>query len=142
MAYTNREILAAVLTKWGQPAIESIAGGKLMQLPMLANLEAKIRSTGWVSPMWSMAKELSPIMSGLTTQVVTPLLSGYLASIPDEAIPQLAHSLVENAVNAGGLSLMEGNVIFEKEDLEELQKLLRYNLPIEDKEVYLVRSEE
>lgn len=142
MAYTNREILAAVLTKWGQPAIESIAGGKLMQLPMLANLEAKIRSTGWVSPMWSLAKELSPIMSGLTTQVVTPLLSGYLASIPDEAIPQLAHSVVTNAVNAGGLSLMEGNVIFEKEDLEELQKLLRYNLPIEDKEVYSVRSEE
>ena len=32
----------------------------------------------------------------------------------------------------GGLSLFEGKIEFEKEDLEELKSLLRYNLPIQD----------
>lgn len=140
MAYTNSEILAAVLVKWGQPAIEGIAGSKLMQLPFLANLEAKIKSTGWVSPMWSLSKELSPVMGGLSKELITPLLSNYLKGIPDEAIPQLAHTIVNNAIEQGGLSLMEGNVIFEKADMEELSTLLKHNLPIQERESYEVKS--
>lgn len=142
MAHSNREILSAVLAKWGQPAIESIAGGKLMQLPFLANLEAKIKATGWVSPMWSMSKELAPLMGGISSQVITPLLANYLSGIPDEAIPRMAHSIVENAIKNGGISLMEGNVVFEEEDMVELQKLLRYNLPVTDSEEYQVKLNE
>lgn len=138
MAHTNSEILSAVLVKWGQPVIESLAGTKLMQLPFLANIEAKIKSTGWVSPMWSLSKELSPVMGGLSKEIVAPLLSNYLKGIPDEAIPQLAHSIVNNAIEQGGLSLMEGNIVFEKDDMEELAKLLRYNLPMNEKEEYNV----
>lgn len=142
MAHSNREILSAVLLKWGQPAIESIAGGKLMQLPFLANLEAKIKATGWVSPMWSMSKELAPLMGGISSQVITPLLANYLKDIPDEAIPRMAHSIVENAIKNGGISLMEGNVVFEEEDMVELQKLLRYNLPVTESEEYQVKLNE
>lgn len=142
MAHSNREILSAVLAKWGQPAIESIAGGKLMQLPFLANLEAKIKATGWVSPMWSMSKELAPLMGGISSQVITPLLANYLKDIPDEAIPRMAHSIVENAIKNGGISLMEGNVVFEEEDMVELQKLLRYNLPVTESEEYQVKLNE
>jgi hypothetical protein len=137
-AFSNSEILSAVIVKWGQPAIESIAGSKLMQLLFLANLEAKIKSTGWVSPMWSLSKELSPVMSGLSAEIITPFLSNYLQGVPDKAIPQMAHTIVNNAIESGGLSLMEGNIIFEKEDMEELAKLLRYNLPIEEKTNYEV----
>jgi hypothetical protein len=61
-----------------------------------------------------------------------PFLADYLRRIPDGAIPSMAHSLVENALKQGSLSLLEGNVIFEREDLEELQRLLRYNLPISE----------
>lgn len=139
--FTNSEILAAVLNQWAQPAIQSIAGSKLMQLPLLANIEAKVRSTGWVSPMWSLSKEISPLMGGLTGKIVEPLLANYLRGIPEDAIPQLAHTIVENAIKEGGLSLMEGNIIFEKEDLEELQKLLRYNLPIQEVKTYKVLEE-
>lgn len=142
MAHTNSEILSAVLVKWGQPVIESLAGTKLMQLPFLANIEAKIKSTGWVSPMWSLSKELSPVMGGLSKEIVVPLLSNYLKGVPDEAIPQLAHSIVNNAIEQGGLSLMEGNIVFEREDMEELAKLLRYNLPISEKEEYQVKLNE
>ena len=139
--FTNSEILAAVLNQWAQPAIQSIAGSMLMQLPLLANIEAKVRSTGWVSPMWSLSKEISPLMGGLTGKIVEPLLANYLRGIPEDAIPQLAHTIVENAIKEGGLSLMEGNIIFEKEDLEELQKLLRYNLPIQEVKTYKVLEE-
>ena len=140
--WSNRQILAAVLNKWLQPALQQMASTKLMQLPFLANIEAKVRSTGWVSPMWSMANEVAPLLGGVTTQLVEPMISQYLQGIPDQAIPQMAHQLVENAIKQGQLSLFEGNVVFELCDLEELQKLLKYNLPIKEEECYKVKLNE
>lgn len=140
--WSNRQILAAVLNKWLQPALQQMAGAKLMQLPFLSNIEAKVKSTGWVSPMWSMANEVAPLLGGVTTQLVEPMISQYLQGIPDQAIPKMAHQLVENAIKQGQLTLFEGNVVFELCDLEELQKLLKYNLPIKEEECYQVKTEE
>ena len=140
--WSNRQILAAVLNKWLQPALQQMAGAKLMQLPFLSNIEAKIKSTGWVSPMWSMANEVAPLLGGVTTQLVEPMISQYLQGIPDQAIPKMAHQLVENAIKQGQLTLFEGNVVFELCDLEELQKLLKYNLPIKEEECYKVKLNE
>lgn len=140
--WSNRQILAAVLNKWLQPALQQMASTKLMQLPFLANIEAKVRSTGWVSPMWSMANEVAPLLGGVTTQLVEPMISQYLQGIPDQAIPKMAHQLVENAIKQGQLSLFEGNVVFELCDLEELQRLLKYNLPIKEEECYKVKLNE
>ena len=140
--WSNRQILAAVLNKWLQPALQQMASTKLMQLPFLANIEAKVKSTGWVSPMWSMANEVAPLLGGVTTQLVEPMISQYLQGIPDEAIPKMAHQLVENAMKQGQLSLFEGNVVFELCDLEELHKLLKYNLPIKEEECYKVKLNE
>ena len=140
--FSNRQILAAVLNKWLQPALQQMAGAKLMQLPFLANIEAKVKSTGWVSPMWSMANEVAPLLGGVTAQVVEPMINQYLQGIPDQAIPKMAHQLVENAIKQGQLSLFEGNVVFELCDLEELQKLLKYNLPIKEEECYHVKLKE
>ena len=140
--WSNRQILAAVLNKWLQPALQQMASTKLMQLPFLANIEAKVRSTGWVSPMWSLANEVAPLLGGVTTQLVEPMISQYLQGIPDQAIPKMAHQLVENAIKQGQLTLFEGNVVFELCDLEELQKLLKYNLPINEEECYKVKLNE
>ena len=140
--YTNRQILAAVLNKWMKPALAQLAGSKLMRLPFLANIEAKVKSTGWVSPMWSMANEVTPLLGGVVSQVVEPMIAEYLKGIPDQAIPKMAHQLVENAMKQGQLSLFEGNVVFELCDLEELHKLLKYNLPITEEECYQVKTEE
>lgn len=139
--FTNRQILAAVLNKWMQPALQQLAGAKLMRLPFLANIEAKIKSTGWVSPMWSMGSEIAPLLGGVATQVVEPLIAEYLQGIPDQAIPKMAHQMVENAMKQGQLVLFEGNVVFELCDLEELQKLLKFNLPIVEEESYHVKTE-
>ena len=127
--YSNAQKLAAVLNKWAQPAIQGLLGTRLGQLPFIANIDAKLRSTGWVSPMWSISKEISPLLDGLSSSLVEPMLARYLQGIPDEAIPELAHKVVEDAIRNGGLSLFEGKVEFETEDLEELRTLLRYNHP-------------
>ena len=139
--YSNRQILAAVLNKWAQPAIQQLAASKLSNLPMVANIEEKLRATGWVSRMWRLGDELSPLMGGISSSLVEPLLNQYLQRVPDEAIPMLAHSVVDDALKHGGLSLLEGAIELEKEDLEELKKLLRYNLPIEQHEGYEVKTE-
>lgn len=131
--YSNAQKLAAVLNKWAQPAIQGLLGTRLGQLPFIANIDAKLRSTGWVSPMWSISKEISPLLDGLSSSLVEPMLAWYLQGIPDEAIPELAHKVVEDAIRNGGLSLFEGKVEFETDDLEELRTLLRYNLPVPEK---------
>lgn len=131
--YSNAQKLAAVLNKWAQPAIQGLLGTRLGQLPFIANIDAKLRSTGWVSPMWSISKEISPLLDGLSSSLVEPMLARYLQGIPDEAIPELAHKVVEDAIRNGGLSMFEGKVEFETDDLEELRTLLRYNLPVPEK---------
>lgn len=136
--FTNAQKLAAVLNKWVQPAIQGLVGAKISQLPFLANVEAKIKSMGWVSPMWSLGKEVSPLLGGVSTSLIEPLLNRYLQGVPDDAIPNLAHSVVNDAIKNGGLELFEGNIVFEVEDLEELQNLLRYNLPIVESDSYQV----
>lgn len=139
--FTNREKLAAVLSKWAQPAIQGIASSKMMQLPFFGNIEAKIKSTGWVSPMWSLGNEIAPLLGGVSAQLIEPFIGNYLQGVPDDAIPQLAHTMVENAIKNNGISLFEGNIIFERDDLEELKKLLMYNLPVEQTKRYEVVNE-
>ena len=131
--YSNAQKLEAVLNKWAQPDIPGLLGTRLGQLPFIANIDAELRSTGWVSPMWSISKEISPLLDGLSSSLVEPMLARYLQGIPDEAIPELAHKVVEDAIRNGGLSLFEGKVEFETDDLEELRTLLRYNLPVPEK---------
>ena len=128
--FSNAQKLAAVLNKWAQPAIQGLLGSRLGQLPFIANIDAKLRSTGWLSPMWSLSKEIAPLMDGLSSSLVEPMLARYLQGIPDSAIPELAHKVVDDAIKVGSLSLFEGKVEFEKDDLEELKMLLQYNLPI------------
>ena len=130
--YSNAQKLAAVLNKWAQPAIQELLGNNLSRLPFLSSIESKIKSTGWVSPMWSMAKEISPVLDGVSSSLVEPFLAKYIRGIPDDSIPQLAHNVVDDAIKNGSLSLFEGKVEFDPEDLEELKTLLKYNLPIKE----------
>lgn len=138
--FSNRQILAAVLNKWAQPAIQQLTSGRLDSLPMLAALSNKLRSTGWVSPQWSLGRELSPLLGNIAGTLVEPMIMQYLQSLPDEALPQMAHSIVDEAIKHGSLSLMEGNVVFELEDLHELKRYLEYNLPLQAAEHYEVRT--
>ena len=141
--FNNRQKLAAVLAKWGQPAIQGLIGSKINNLPLIANIEAKIKSTGFVSPMYSLGGDLSKlVMGGISAPLIEPFLNKALANVPDDMIPVLAHSFVENAIKNGSMVIFEGNIELEREDLEELQKLLRYHLPINPMDNYQVLTEE
>lgn len=130
MEYTNSQKLAAVLNVWMQPIVQQLAGSRLSGMPFLSALENKIRSTGWVRPSWSIASELYPFIRSITGPMVEPLLDSYLSKIPDSAIPQMAHAIVDKAIENNGLTLFDGNVTFERSDLEQLKRLLEYNLPV------------
>ena len=141
--FNNRQKLAAVLAKWGQPAIQGLIGSKINNLPLIANIESKIKSTGFVSPMYSLGGDLSKlVMGGISAPLIEPFLNKALANVPDDMIPVLAHSFVENAIKNGSMVIFEGNIELELEDLQELQKLLRYNLPVNPLDNYQVITEE
>lgn len=44
--HSNVEILSAVVAKWLQPLVATIAASKIDKIPFLANIESKIKSTG------------------------------------------------------------------------------------------------
>ena len=138
--YTNAQILAAVLTKWGQPAIEQLTSGRLDNLPWMQAITNKVRSTGWVSQSWSLGRELAPVMGSMTEAIVTPMIERYLSSMPDGSIPVIAHKFVDAAIENDGLTLFDGNVTFDKDDLTELKHYLEWNLPLDASPVYEVKT--
>lgn len=137
--YTNAQILAAVLTKWGQPAIEQLTSGRLDNLPWMQAITNKVRSTGWVSQSWSLGRELAPVMGSMTEAIVTPMIERYLSSMPDGSIPAIAHKFVDAAIENDGLTLFDGNVTFDKDDLTELKHYLEWNMPLGESPSYEVK---
>lgn len=142
MEYSNSEILAAVVNRFVQPIVIQFTQAKASTLPFVQMIENKVKSWGIVSPNWNLTSELSPIIESTTGELVKPLLKQYLSNIPDDAIPQMAHSIVDNALKNGSLNFMEGKIQIEKSDLEELKKLLDWNLPIKGKNEYQVITSE
>ncbi len=142
MQYSNAQILSAVLNKFAQPVINMVAGSKLQSLPFVQGIENKVRSMGWVGANWSLIAELSPFTEAVSSSIVGPMLSQYISNIPDEAIPSLAHNIVDKAIEDGELKLMDGYITFDKADLEQLKRSLNANLPIvANAEEYVVKEE-
>lgn len=138
MTYSNSEILASVLNKYIQPVIVQFSQAKMSSFPFVQAIESKVKSTGFVSQNWSLTQELSPLIEPISGSLVKPMIKQYLSNIPDASIPEMAHSIVDKAIANGGLSLMEGRVQFEVEDLQELKKMLTYNLPLKQTDEYEV----
>lgn len=139
MEYKNSQILAAVVSEWARPAISQIAAGNLMRLPMLQSLQATIGSLGLVSGDYALQKDIEPLIQPVVNSLVTPMLTKYFGQMPEESIPQLAHDIVDKVRYNGPLSILEGLITFDEEDLDELADLLQKNLPVEKVEGYLVK---
>lgn len=139
MEYKNSQILAAVVSEWARPAISQIAAGNLMRLPMLQSLQATIGSLGIVSGSYALQKDIEPLIQPIVNSLITPLLARYFGQIPEESIPQMAHDIVEKMRGNGSMSVLEGMVTFEEEDLAELADLLDKNLPIGQTQDYQVK---
>ena len=139
MEYSNSQILAAVVSEWARPAISQIAAGNIMRLPMLQSLQATIGSLGFVSGTYNLQKDIEPLIQPVVNSLITPMLAKYFGQIPDESIPQMAHDIVEKVRYNGPLSILEGVVTFDEEDLDELAELLQKNLPVESVDHYQVK---
>lgn len=139
MEYSNSQILAAVVSEWARPAISQIAAGNIMRLPMLQSLQATIGSLGLVSGAYNLQKDIEPLIQPVVNSLITPMLARYFGQIPDESIPQMAHDIVEKVRYNGPLSILEGVVTFDEEDLDELADLLQKNLPVESVDHYQVK---
>lgn len=139
MEYKNSQILAAVVSEWARPAISQIAAGNLMRLPMLQSLQATIGSLGIVSGNYALQKDIEPLILPIVNSLITPMLARYFGQIPEESIPQMAHDIVEKMRTNGSMSILEGMVTFEEEDLAELADLLDKNLPVGQTQDYQVK---
>ena len=139
MEYKNSQILAAVVSEWARPAISQIAAGNLMRLPMLQSLQATISSLGIVSGSYALQKDIEPLIQPIVNSLITPMLARYFGQIPEESIPQMAHDIVEKMRNNGPVSVLEGIVTFDEEDITELSDLLDKNLPVGQTPGYQVK---
>lgn len=140
--YSNAQILSAVVNKFAQPIIQQFMMMKFGSMPFIQSIENKVRSTGFVSGNWSLVSELSPMIEPLSGALVQPMLAQYISKIPDEAIPALAHTFVDNLIERGGAELLEGKLVLEKNDMIELKRLLNINLPYRTESFYNVKTEE
>lgn len=139
--YSNAQILAAVINKWAQPFIGQLIAGKVGSIPALGMAENWVKNLGIVSPNYSIVKDLMPIVGGASEIVVQPMLSRYLSMVDDATLPAMAHGIVDKAIENGELSLAEGFLTFEENDLKRLKRLLELNLPLEKSECYTVKTE-
>ena len=139
MEYSNSQILAAVVSEWARPAISQIAAGNLMRLPMLQSLQATISSLGIVSGNYALQKDIEPLIQPIVNSLITPMLARYFGQIPEESIPQMAHDIVEKMRGNGPVSVLEGMVTFDEDDITELSDLLDKNLPVGQTPGYQVK---
>lgn len=138
---TNARILGAVLNKWAQPLVASFIGANIQSVPFVQGLQNKVRSMGWVSPNWSIMSELSPLMENVTGNIIAPMIERYVSGMDDASIPKVAHSIVDDAMKHGELSLFEGKVVFERSDLEQLKRLLVLNMPLNQDDEVTIKTE-
>ena len=146
MSYTNAQILSAVLSTYLepliQPVVNQISSEGLRKIPALNMVENKIKSWGIVSPNWSLANEITPFSEVVFGKVITPLINKYVSQLPDESIPDMAHGIVDKALQDGEIKILDGYVTLDKEDIQKLKNLLNWNLPLEKTNRYEVVTSE
>lgn len=129
MTYSNAQILAAVVSHWARPAVTQIAVSKMASLPMVQAIQQSIVGSGLVNSTYNIANDLLPLVTPAVNNVLQPYLEQQFAKIPDEAIPNLARDVIAEAEKQGSYSLMDGVLVLDAEDIEELKQLIEKNLP-------------
>ena len=138
MSWSNAQKLAAVVSFWARPALTQLATSRLSSLPMMQNLQQSIVASGLVSQAYNISADLIPIMSPVINNLLQPYLEKQLAQLPDESIPALARDVLAEAERKGSMSLMDGFLTLEAQDIQELRQLVEKNLPMADRQGYEV----
>jgi hypothetical protein len=137
---TNKEILTAVLIEWAKPTIPVLVGNRLNGIPALNMFENWIKSKGIAPANWTILQDISPLLQGAAYNILAPIINSKMKNVPDEYIPQMAHGIVDAAIQNGKFEFLGGYISFDKSDLQELKNYLVYNLPYIPAEVYHVKT--
>lgn len=138
MSWSNTQKLAAVVSFWARPALTQLATSRLSSLPMMQNLQQSIVASGLVSQAYNISADLMPIMAPVINNLLQPYLEKQLAQLPDESIPALARDVLAEAEKKGSMSIMDGFLTLEAQDIQELRQLVEKNLPMADRQGYEV----
>ena len=138
MSWSNAQKLAAVVSFWARPALTQLATSRLSSLPMMQNLQQSIVASGLVSQAYNISADLMPIMAPIINNLLQPYLERQLAQLPDESIPALARDVLAEAEKKGSMSIMDGFLTLEAQDIQELRQLVEKNLPMADRQGYEV----
>lgn len=138
MSWSNAQKLAAVVSFWARPALTQLATSRLSSLPMMQSLQQSIVASGLVSQAYNISADLMPIMAPVINNLLQPYLEKQLAQLPDESIPALARDVLAEAEKKGSMSIMDGFLTLEAQDIQELRQLVEKNLPMADRQGYEV----
>ena len=130
--FTNRQILASVLSYWMKPMFDNGVIGSIVK--------SLIPQTSKFSIGGALITSIAPLLGDSAIAIIDGALGKALAMIPDESVPQFAHDFVDAAIKRGGIEMF--GVEIEKDDLEELAALLNKNLPIMNNNRYKVIIDE
>ena len=136
MSWSNAQKLAAVVSFWARPALTQLATSRLSSLPMMQNLQQSIVASGLVSQAYNISADLMPIMAPVINNLLQPYLEKQLAQLPDESIPALARDVLAEAEKKGSMSIMDGFLTLEAQDIQELRQLVEKNLPMAERQGY------
>lgn len=123
---------------WARPALTQLATSRLSSLPMMQSLQQSIVASGLVSQAYNISADMMPIMAPVINNLLQPYLERQLAQLPDESIPALARDVLAEAEKKGSMSIMDGFLTLEAQDIQELRQLVEKNLPMADRQGYEV----
>ena len=123
---------------WARPALTQLATSRLSSLPMMQSLQQSIVASGLGSQAYNISADLMPIMAPVINNLLQPYLEKQLAQLPDESIPALARDVLAEAEKKGSMSIMDGFLTLEAQDIQELRQLVEKNLPMADRQGYEV----
>lgn len=132
MQFSNAQKLAAVLSSWARPAISELATSKVTNMPFLQSIQGMIINSGLVGRSYNIGNEIKPFANNIVDALLVPILTDYMSRMPDEALPKLAHSIVDTAIQQPKFSVLDGLIEFSKDDMLELKTLLDKNMPTEE----------
>lgn len=125
---TNAQIMAAIVNKVAQPIVMAYMNELLGANGFVQMLENKVKSMGIVSPQWRIINELAPFGEVISGAMVVPFLTSLMQGV-DEQLPMLARDFIRKAKEQGSISLLEGKIILDKHDINEMERLIENNLP-------------
>lgn len=136
--FSNAQKLSAVVAEWLRPAVAQIASSKLGAMSWMQQLQTGIMGLGIVGSGYNISDDLLPILSPAVESLIEPMLYEQFRKLPDAAIPKMARDIADNLEKSGKMSLLDGLVDIDANDIKLLKRMIEKNLPLSESKTYKV----